>query len=372
MAPGSLTRRVTLAGPWLVAALCVDSDANAADQPVTLFARVFGAAETVEVDTPAGTASVGRLQRVSNYRTIFGVRGSESVGEQYEAVWQLSGGFPVDNSTPTSFQTRDSRVGFAGPAGTLFMGAWQTPYILSVVRLDPYSLTTADLGGIIGNGIPAITGNLDNTVSFLRRQSNSVHYWSPTWNGFAMRAAYGVNEERTASRNPWLASFSASWESGNWYLAGAYDAHNDYQGPGTRDQGAIVSASCTIAGARLGIAFERLRYETATGKVRRDAWFASWVQPVGVGSLNFTYSNAANGAGNATELVGGVRAGSDTGAWHGTAGYEYNFSKRTRILVFVSRLDNDRRAAYEFGSNSPGRIAGARATVASFGIRYDF
>jgi predicted porin len=92
----------------------------------------------------------------------------------------------------------------------------------------------------------------------------------------------------------------------------------------------------------------------------------------GIGSLIATYARGADGEGSSTELVGGIRAGSDTGAWHGTVGYEYPFSRRTRVQVFTSRLSNETRAAYEFGSNSPGRITGGRATVVSFGMRHDF
>ena len=102
MEQGRNARRTSMGGACAVV-LLVLAGASRADEPITLFARVFGAAEVVEVDAPEGTAGVARRTRVSNYRTIFGVRGTESLGGGYQAVWQLSGGFPIDNLSAGNF-----------------------------------------------------------------------------------------------------------------------------------------------------------------------------------------------------------------------------------------------------------------------------
>jgi predicted porin len=85
-----------------------------------------------------------------------------------------------------------------------------------------------------------------------------------------------------------------------------------------------------------------------------------------------TYGRAGHGSGSSTALVGGIRSGGATSAWHANLGYEYSFSRRTRLQLFASRLANDDRAAYEFGSNSPGRLTGGKAKLLALGMRHSF
>jgi predicted porin len=354
---------------WLAVSAATGASADIGS--VTLFGRIAGGVESVEVDAPESSADIAARMRVSSYRTIFGFRGTETIGG-YQAIWQLSASFPIDAASTGAFPLRDSRIGVAGPAGTLFAGNWYTPYALSFLRLDPFVLTTADCTAIIGNGNTSTGGNLDTTNAFTRRQQNSVHYYTPAWAGFSMRAAYGANEERSATRDPYLASISASWESDWLYLTAAREQHQDYQAADTRDRGTVAAIQFKRRGVSASLLYERLEYETPTGGLRRDAWYAALVVPTGPGSLQFAYSRSGDGKGSSTATIGGLRAGEETGARHATIGYEYPFSKRTRALAFYTRLANDARASYAFGSNSPGTVQGGVAKVVALGMRHDF
>lgn len=355
---------------WLVATAATGASADV--DSVTFFGRLAGGLERVEVDAPESSADIAARMRVSSYRTIFGIRGTETIGGGYEAIWQLSASFPIDAASTGAFPLRDSRIGVAGPAGTLFAGNWYAPYALSFLRLDPFVLTTADCTAIIGNGNTSTAGNTASTNAFTRRLQNSVHYNTPVWAGFSARAAYGANEERSATLNPYLVSISASWEADWLYVTAAHEEHEAYQAPGTRDRGTVAAIQYKGRGMRASLLFERLEYETSTGGLRRDAWFATLVVPAGPGALQFAYSRSGDGKGSSTAAIGGLRAGEATGAWHATVGYEYPFSKRTRALAFYTRLANDARASYVFGSNSPGTVQGGVAKVVALGMRHDF
>jgi hypothetical protein len=211
----------------------------------------------------------------------------------------------------------------------------------------------------MGNGIPPVTGNLDNTSGFLRRQSSSAHYWSPAWGGFSIRAAYGANEERTATRNPWLASVSATWESGNWYVAAAYDAHNDYQLAGTRGPGRdrLGGVPFRRDAHRRGGGAAALRDTHRYAAPRCVARVLGAVVGPGLADRDL---RARSGRRRQRHRAGrGIRAGSDTGAWHGTVGYEYAFSNRTRVQVLrIAALRTRRVRPTSSAATRPG---GSRA-----------
>lgn len=74
---------------------------------------------------------------MTNYRSVFGLRGEEPLGGDFKAVWQIESNLSVDNGQG-GIAGRNSRVGLAGPYGLVFMGHWHTPYTESTMGYDPY------------------------------------------------------------------------------------------------------------------------------------------------------------------------------------------------------------------------------------------
>jgi predicted porin len=310
--------------------------------------------------------------RLSNYRSVFGVRGSEDLGDGLKLLFQVEGTLSPDTGAG-AVAARDTRVGLEGRWGTLFAGNWTTPYNAASAALDPFYPTTAGYMSIMGNGSAASADNASDTSSFDRRQRNSLHYWSPAWRGFSLRLARGLNEERPASgARPSLGSGALQFQDGGLYAALAYERHHDYRGPGLDDHAIKLAASYQFGALRLAAAAEQLHYETASGTLERMDYYLSLTRQFGRHGLRFGIARAADGKGESTEKVGFVRAGAGTGAVHATVGYEYALSKRSSLFAFYTRLRNDSRGVTDFAINGLEGGPGATASGTALGMRHAF
>jgi len=340
--------------------------ARAQSDSVQLYGRLNLALESVH-----GGAGGGML-RESSYRSVFGLRGSEALGGSLRLVWQIENALAPDTGSG-GLAARDSRIGLEGRWGTLFGGNWTTPYNAATASLDPFYPTTAGYMSIMGNGAAPSSGNLDNIASFDRRQHNSLHYWTPAWRGLSLRVAHGFSEERPASgARPALSSGALQFEHGPLYLTFAHEQHRDYQGPGGTDRGSKVGAAWQFGSVRVALAGERLRYRTASGALRRDAWFASASHKRGPHALQLAVAKAGDGKGTARERIGFIAAGPDTGALHATLGYEYALSRRTAAYAMHSRIHNDARGRVDFAINGLAPGEGAQLRVTALGLRHSF
>lgn len=350
----------------LVAALPAKAQEN-----VQLYGRLNVALEALHAS--GGGDSV---QRVSNNRSILGVRGSEDLGGGWQALFQVEGTLSPDTGAG-AIAARDTRVGIAGPWGTLFAGNWTLPYNSATSALDPFYPTTAGYMSLMGNGAGATENNTSNTYSFDRRQQNSVHYWTPQWQGWSLRVARGMAEERPANgAHPALTSAALLYDGGALYATMAQEEHHDYQGRGLSDRGSKLAIAWRVDSAtQLAVAVESLRYATATGDLRRRTVYASATRQFGRHGLRFGLAHAQSASGSALEIIGTVRAGSGTGATHATIGYDYQLSKRSSLYAYYTRLANGHNGIAGFAINSVGRETGtASATLSgvALGIKHNF
>lgn len=335
---------------------------------LTIYGRLNTGLELVRVS--AGDSAT----RLSNYRSVLGFRGEEDLGKGLRAIWQLEGSLALDTGAGSSFTNRDTRVGLAGPWGTVFAGVWTLPYNAATSGFDPFYPTTAGYMALMGNGSASISNNVQNTSSFDRRQTNQLQYWSPRLGGVMFKLGYAVNEETVLSTGakPWLASGSLNYEADGLVLTAAVEHHDEYQAKGSADLGLKLGAAYQWGPARLAAVFERLQYETATGDLTRQAWYVSGTYRIGQGVIKAGYARAGNGSGNALETIGSIHQGAATGASQVTVGYDHELSKRTTLQVFFSQIDNQQRGLYDFAINEAGVSAGQRASVLALGLRHNF
>ncbi len=333
--------------------------------------QVYG---RLNVSVEAARAPGAHVERMVNNRSVLGFRGSEDLGGGLEALFQVEGTLAPDTGAG-EIARRDTRIGLEGPFGTVFAGHWVTAYNGATSSLDPFYPTTAGYMGILANGAASSTDNVADVASFDRRQANSVHWWSPRWHGWTLRATHGLAEERPASgARPSLLSLALIHDAGPLYLALAHERHHEYHGPGTADTGTKAAAGYTFGTMRLALVAERLEYELPAGQLARNALYLSLSHQAGRHGLRASIGKAGDGHGGGT--VGFVRGGADTGAVHATAGYEYGFSPRTTVYAYHTRLRNDGNAAYDFPINGVGTLAasltGARISATSLGMRHSF
>ncbi|OFA07956.1 outer membrane porin protein 32 precursor [Janthinobacterium sp. HH107] len=342
-----------------------------AQENVQLYGRLNVALEALH-----SSGSGDSVQRVSNNRSVLGFRGSEDLGGGWQALFQVEGTLAPDSGAG-SLAARDTRVGIAGPWGTLFGGNWTLPYNSATSALDPFYPTTAGYMSLMGNGSASNDSNTSNTYSFDRRQQNSLHYWSPPWQGWSLRVARGMGKERPASgAHPALTSAALIYDGGALYATLAQEDHHDYQGRGLTDRGSKLAIAWRIDSAtQLAVAVESLRYATPTGELRRRTAYFSATRQFGPHDLRFGLAHAQSASGGALETIGTVRAGTGTGATHATAGYDYQLSKRSSLYAYYTRLANGSNGVADFAINSLGRdtgAAGATLSGVALGVRHNF
>ncbi|MDH0863495.1 porin [Mitsuaria sp. GD03876] len=358
--------------PFALAALALTAASARAQSTVTVYGRLNVSLERAD----AGHSPRDRaVSRESNNRSVIGFRGTEELGAGLQALFQIEGSLAVDTGVGPSLANRDTRVGLQTPWGLVFAGHWGTPYLLSTSGFDPWYPTTAGYMALMANGSAPTTSHTANTASFDRRQQNVVQYWTPTVHGLTGRVAYAFNDGDIGPNGsrPDLASASLSWDDGPWNVALAHERHRDYQGPGLTDAATKLGVAYRVGAWRLAAAAERLRYETPTGALRRDAFFvaATW-QALPAVNLRASFTHAGDGKGPTGARVGFIIAGDDTGARQWTLGADYTLSKRTGLYAYVSRIDNQARAAYDFAINPIGVGAGEKPTVFAVGSRHAF
>lgn len=171
---------------------------------------------------------------------------------------------------------------------------------------------------------------------------------------------------------PSLTSFAAIYDEGPWYATLAIERHHAYQGPGLDDRGTKLAVARRFGDTRVALLAERLDYATLLGDLKRNAFYVSVSHQVGPHGLRLGVARAGDGKGARGNRVGFVRGGEATGATHVTLGYDYMFSKRTSVYAYVTRLDNEANAAYDFAINSVDAGSGATLRGAVLGLRHAF
>jgi predicted porin len=358
---------------WSLAPAVVAASGHAhAQSSVTLYGRINTAIEYSRANTASDGTRLGGAGRLTNNRSVFGMRGEEGLGGGLKAIWQIESNVSLDTGGG-QIAGRNSRIGLDSPYGMLYMGHWQTPYTEATLAYDPYYPTTAGYMALMGNGSASTTDNVEDTSSFDRRQKNIIVYRSPSWGGLRGAVGWGINEEKTTvPRDPGLYSFSATYDRGPLNVALAYELHAHYQTAGRNDDAIKAGVSYQFPTTKIALLYERLHYRTATGDLKRNAYYTSIVQKLGPGSVRLGFALASNGTGDASETVGFFRSGADTGATQLTVGYDYPLSKRTALFAYYSRINNKKNAIYDFAINELGISAGADPQTVALGMRHHF
>jgi GBP family porin len=177
-------------------------------------------------DPESGSSTSGLASGIQS-GSRWGIRGSEALSPNLNAVFTLEGGFDID----TGVQGPGSQVGklFGRQAWAGFSGNWGTAV---AGRLATFSSGTGsfDMFGSIdpfatGFGVAGFQSTFTPSGSF--RWDNSILYQSPVWGGFRFGAGYSFNTtggEVAGTGNNTRAWFTGvSFALGPFYAAATYD-----------------------------------------------------------------------------------------------------------------------------------------------------
>ncbi len=338
--------------------------------------------------TPTGANSIVSRNEMQSGNSRLGFRGTEKLGGDLSAVFQLETAFGVD--TPTAFATRDSFVGLNGSFGGVKLGRMDTPFKRYG---DSLSFLGISSGNIVStSNLVRATGMGGNSASsFHLRRVNAVQYESPNFNGFDLSAQYSTNETKTTTRDARVLSVAAKYETGPWYFAIAHEIHHDLFGGSlnvrtsqsnatdnavnSKDKATQVTAKATFGIHTFEIDANKKKYSenaTVTGRfsdfenigfmlATENRWTPQW-------RTAFHYLKGFQGKCSL------VRAACNTSGLDGTqlgAGFGYNFSKRTMLFGLYTNVKNGKAARYN-NSDLQAPSVGEDIRQLALGISHSF
>ena len=386
---------------------CVAPAAMAADDPVTLYGRVYVTVESVEAKSDLGTPTatgacapptcalaVPRRNRVTDQFSNLGVRGAEDIGGGVKAFFQLETQFKADQND-TTFAARNSAVGLRGGFGSILMGRWDTPFKKTNGDVDAFDDLT--MGGFTtalqGSGIGNVVGQFD------RRDQNVVQYWSPKFAGFEVRLSYSANEAKTATTNPQSQGGSITWSNGPVYVGYAYHELKD-QSFGTYTNTGLVQPAVLAVGdvtvgkqtanavfgtfkigpVKLGADYQEFKRTgpvvpaamtpgTVVGFDKQKSWLANIVWTLGNHQFIYQYAKTKDGGQqNFDPRTTPASPECDSNV----VGYMYNFSKRTFLMAQYVWIKNNATATCNFDVGSLAIAPGQDPEGFALGLRHVF
>lgn len=345
----------------------------------------------------AATGNRGSFSRVNTNSSLIGFKGSESLGNGLNAIFQFESGVAFDSAGGALAGGRDSFVGLqSANMGTVKLGLQTGPTRLLGAMVDMNAGATGPgaNSSIIGKagGTSATGANTGSNFGFFdTRLSNSISYTSPSFSGFTVAGAYSAGENKSLDQaaansviNTSAYDLGATYNNGPIMVGLTYgklnqrlDATNtNTAGTATMDSSRIyrLAGSYTFNGGhKIAALYEQTKndYDRASvsTELKRKVYGISgkfMVTPQG--GLIAQYYHAANASGNF------LATNDSTGANLYEIGYEHSLSKRTMLKASWSKMSNKSNAVYDFGVGAVGGswTAGADPQVFAAGIRHVF
>lgn len=363
---------------------------------IEFYGMLNGDVEMVKA-SGAPSGNLPNRVRVASNISHLGARGSRDIGNGLKAIYQLESGLGLDTGTNTAGSTtlnfqgtlasRNSNVGLSGSFGTVFLGNWDSPYKVSTFGVDPFgAITIAAYTSIVGGGGTNAGNNNDTARNlFDRRIQNTVQYWTPNVSGLSARIAYGANEEKDTTRNPYVLSGSVSYKDQGLLVTGAVERHVDAKSSiDGKDLGAKIGAAYTIGGATTVSAMaESIKYKggfssgaltvkgntfnsAATSEVKVESYFFGVSHRMNVHTFRASFGSDRGLKVNGTEVA-------DSKARAMSIGYGYDLASGTELFAFATKVRNGSNSANTFGPNLlPGVPKGADPQGVGVGLKYVF
>ena len=251
-----------------------------------------GGAAVASTFTQAATQSA-RL-RMNPAGSDFGVRGTEDLGNGLSAWFQVElsmtlGGVPTFNvaSHANAPSFRNTGVGLRSNTwGTALIGQWDLPFNVAYARNStsaraavPGTTTTGSLMGntFLGQGTVSsqdlaqsctVAGGtavspsqcFAAATSFDRRQSQTLQWWSPNWNGFDARVSYSAvgnqfsadNRAGTGKVLPNIWDLSLGYNNGGLDVIFAYERQKDLIAQAANNLGGAATGAVWSSGVNNG------------------------------------------------------------------------------------------------------------------------
>ncbi len=278
-----------------------------------------------------------------------GLRAGQSIGSETSAMFQVEGRLRND---PNGWvvKSRDTWVGLQDARfGTVRYGMMEGP--LYHATYDEISMHNHDSGRSSDKLLAEdATGG---------RMGRSLYYRAPIGDPFKVELlhAFLVKDPTKANAaNPSHDEFAVTYEQGESWIAGGYAESRNLK----VDKAWTLAASTPIKDFILAGVYERWVAIPAGGGPTSYRNYARVALNYPVGKHEFHINHG---------VAGSLSTTPDSGATQSTLGYNYNLTKESKLYAFVTRIGNQRNAAYSFLDNTPN---GAANSSLAFGYRQNF
>lgn len=300
--------------------------------------------------------------RVVDHVSRLGFKGREDLGNGNSALWQLESGLRHfeqggvdDRGQNAAFATRNSFIGLEHAAiGRILLGHHDSAYKMFTGSGNP-TLGTALMPNATANQFGPNAVNSRGEA----RLNNSLHYYSPNWNGFKLGATWAMDETRQGGGNAKRLSLGLGYVWRGLTLAAAWDRRYDtaIAPAGNTPPSAVAGKSLSYhslaasyrfdTGTLIGGNYEWGRLDPPGGeRLRQDDWLIALSQPFGAAELKLSYGQLG-----ALKQLGAGTDGKDFRASQWLLGGGYRLSKTTQAFAYYTRIRNHAKASANFSVN---------------------
>ena len=315
-----------------------------AQSSVTLYGRVNTSVERQKVGGTSNTV-------MQNNRSRFGFKGTEDLGGGLKAGFQLESGFNSDDGTgsgwthPTTGMSfaRQSEVNLSGGFGMIRLGNFMPEsYFATADYVSMHNHATGTSSDAFYYD-PVWFGGLSTT--------NKIGYRTPSFGGLTVDASVSLHEKNAAIPQKNGYDLAANYNIGALNLGAGYSQVDSNRQLGLR-------ALYTFGQFVVGGYYQRNKDDNqllATGAGNRNNFRLAGAYMMGASEFHVNVGRA----GKWSDIA-------DSSATQWTLGYNYNFSKRTKVYAFYTKVDNKAGATYMTGA------AGQDFSSLALGVRHNF
>lgn len=267
-----------------------------------------------------------------------GLTGREDLGNGFAAVFAMEHQFSADTGVAAAqFWGRESNVGLASPWGTLRLGNMKASEAYFAIA-DYVSLHNHDTG---------TSEDAFYRIPASYNLKNAVWYGSPTFAGFRADIQYSLREQPGDTQ---ARAGAVNYDNGPVHLGLAFEANSF-------EQKVVAFRALYEMGSFVWAGY--IGHDSGSGFGKRNFGRVAGMYTKGPSEfhVNVGYSGKLDGAAN-----------SNAKQW--TLAYNYNFSKRTKVHAFYTKVDNGSASSYVVGNY--GGTTGDDLSSVGVGIRHSF
>lgn len=285
-----------------LAAFAVQAD------PVTVYGQL-------NVSAQSSDEGEGRFSELKSNSSRFGLKGDYELEGGLKLVYQLEWGVDLaDVGDGDNITSRNQYVGLAGSFGEVRLGRHDTALKDAQGKIDLFSDYEADVKALWKGEV---------------RASDSITYYSPSFNGFGVQLTY-VMEDAADAEDAFSAAVyygDENLKNSNFYAAVAMDA--DVAGYDAMR----VQAQGKVAGFKLGAMFHS--QENIVSGLEQDGWLLSAAYPMGKTELKAQYQILEDD--DAISLGVDYKAGKNTTlyGWYSSFNFDTTAPDRDYLAVGI-------------------------------------